>query len=90
MQNRTLGVSPKVYVPVLAQVVAAVVLLILGEQQEAYTLLATAAGTAGLGGWAKPGNVVDASADRLADLRTDLHDRAAKPGDHAAGNPGEG
>lgn len=45
------------YVPVIGQVLAAVALYVLGHDQEAGALLAAAAGTAGLGGFADPGRV---------------------------------
>lgn len=54
---KTLGVSPKVYVPVIAQVAAGIVLLLLGLDVEAKTAFVTAVATAGLGGGAKPGQV---------------------------------
>ena len=55
---KTIGISPKVYVPVIAQAVAGIVLILLGFDVEGRTLLVTALGTAGLGGGANPGNVV--------------------------------
>lgn len=59
--RRTIGISPKVYVPVIAQAVAGVVLIALGFDVEGKTLLATALATAGLGGGARPGQVTTSS-----------------------------
>lgn len=56
---KTRGISPKVYVPVLGQVAAGVALIVLGFDVEGKTLLVTALGTAGAGGLAKPGEVID-------------------------------
>lgn len=54
---KTVGISPKVYVPALAQVAAGVVLIIIGLDKEGGALLAAALGTLGLGFGAKPGTV---------------------------------
>lgn len=57
INGRTLGVSPKVYVPALAQVAAGVVLVLIGEATAGEALIAAGLATVGLGGAAKPGTV---------------------------------
>ncbi len=54
---KTVGISPKVYVPALAQVAAGVALIIAGLDKEGGALLAAAVGTLGLGFGAKAGTV---------------------------------
>lgn len=55
--SRTIGISPKVYVPALAQVVAGVGLLLVGLDVEGKTAIATGLGTFVAGYGAKPGTV---------------------------------
>ncbi len=57
VKQNTLGISPKVYLPVVGQLVAGVVLILCGLDVEGKTLIATAVGTAGVGYRAKPGQV---------------------------------
>lgn len=52
---QTLGLSPKVLLPVVAQLVIGVVLLAFGNDVEGRTLLLAAAGTFGVGYQAAPG-----------------------------------
>jgi hypothetical protein len=59
MQNRTLGVSPKVYVPAIGQIIAGAAFLIAGLDVEGRTAIATGLGTLIAGYTATPGNVVD-------------------------------
>lgn len=47
--STTLGISPKVYVPTILQIVVGVILLLTGSDVEGKTLLLTAVGTAGVG-----------------------------------------
>lgn len=54
---KTFGISPKVYVPAIASLVAGVVLLALGYDVEGRSLIAAAVGTGLLGSQAKPGDV---------------------------------
>lgn len=47
--NTTLGISPKVYIPALLQIVVGVILLLTGSDVEGKTLLLSAVGTFGAG-----------------------------------------
>lgn len=53
----TVGISPKVYVPALGQIIVGVVLIILGLDVEGRTAIATGLGTFAVGFGAKPGQV---------------------------------
>lgn len=55
--KRSVGVSPKVYIPAGLQIVAGVVLMLLGLDVEGRTALATGFGTLATGYAAKPGTV---------------------------------
>jgi hypothetical protein len=46
---KTLGISPKVYIPVIVQIIVGVILILTGSDVEGKTLLLTAAGTGALG-----------------------------------------
>ena len=54
---RTTGLSPKVIIPAIAQIVAGVVLIVFGLDTEGQTAIATGLGTFGIGYTAKPGTV---------------------------------
>lgn len=56
--TKTDGLSPKVYVPALGQIIVGVVLLILGLDVEGRTAIGTGLGTLLLGFSAKPGDVI--------------------------------
>jgi len=56
-EAKTVGVSPKVYLPVVGMLVAGVVLVLIGLDVEGKTLIGTAIATAGVGGFASPGKV---------------------------------
>lgn len=60
---RTDGISPKVWVPVLLQAVAGVILLVVGFDVEGKTLIATAVGTFVTGFKSPPGDVVPEDLD---------------------------
>lgn len=54
---KQIGISPKVYVPAIAQVLAGVVLIVLGLDVEGKTAISTGLGTLLVGYGAKPGTV---------------------------------
>ncbi|MEJ7783163.1 MAG: hypothetical protein WKF96_00070 [Solirubrobacteraceae bacterium] len=56
-KNKQVGVSPKVLIPVIGQILVGVVLLLFGLDVEGRTALAAAFGTAVLGAGAGPGEV---------------------------------
>jgi hypothetical protein len=62
--TKTIGISPKVYVPAIGQIVVGVVLLLFGLDVEGRTAIGTGLGTFGLGWSAKPGNVETVPATR--------------------------
>jgi hypothetical protein len=47
--TKTLGISPKVFVPVILQIVVGVILILTGDDVEGKTLLFTAVGTGAVG-----------------------------------------
>jgi hypothetical protein len=51
---KTIGISPKVYVPAVGQVIVGVVLIVLGLDVEGKTAISTGIGTFLLGYGAKP------------------------------------
>ena len=56
---RTEGISPKVYVPGIAQIIAGIVLaLLFGLDKEGASVVGAGVGTLLLGGGANPGRVV--------------------------------
>lgn len=55
--SRTIGLSPKVYIPAGLQITAGVALILLGLDVEGKTAIATGLGTFGVGYGAKPGEV---------------------------------
>lgn len=61
--QRTIGISPKVYVPALAQIVVGVVFLLIGLDVEGKTAIATGLGTFAAGFAAPPGDVIVRPAD---------------------------
>lgn len=54
---KTTGLSPKVYIPALAQIAAGILLIVFGLDTEGQTAIATGLGTFGIGYTAKPGTV---------------------------------
>jgi hypothetical protein len=56
--SKTIGISPKVYVPAIGQVVVGVIFLILGLDVEGKTAIATGLGTFAAGFAAPPAPVV--------------------------------
>lgn len=58
---KTIGISPKVYVPAIAQIVAGVVFFVLGLNVEGKTALSTGIGTLLTGYFAKPGAIKPAA-----------------------------
>jgi hypothetical protein len=55
---KTVGFSPKVYLPVFGQIVVGVILLLAGNDVEGKTLLISAAASFGVGAAASPGDVI--------------------------------
>lgn len=54
---KTVGVSPKAWVPAAAQIAAGIALILLGLDVEGKTLIASGLGTLAVGYGAKPGQV---------------------------------
>lgn len=59
MTTQTQGISPKVYVPVLVQVIVAVLMFVAGMDVEGRSLLGSAGLTFAAGWKAQPGTVVE-------------------------------
>lgn len=55
---RTVGLSPKVYLPGIGQIILGVILIIAKLPVEGKTMIATGFATFGIGGAASPGTVV--------------------------------
>lgn len=55
--KKTIGISPKVWIPAAGQIVVGIAFLILGLEVEGRTAIATGLGTFAVGFSADPGNV---------------------------------
>jgi hypothetical protein len=77
MNVKTVGVSPKVYIPLGVGLVVGIVLILVGEKETGITLLLTTAGLAGVGAGASPGEVAveNVEADNMGDLSAQLSAR---------------
>jgi hypothetical protein len=61
--SKTIGISPKVYVPAIGQILIGVIFLILGLDVEGKTAIATGLGTFAAGFAAPPAPVVTVSTE---------------------------
>jgi hypothetical protein len=65
--QRTVGISPKVWVPAAGQVVVGIVLILLGLDVEGKTAIATGLGTLVVGFQAPPSPVITVGTDSAED-----------------------
>jgi hypothetical protein len=61
--SKTVGISPKVFIPALGQIIVGIILLILGFTVEGKTLIASGLGTFAVGFKAPPAPVVTVSTE---------------------------